>query len=191
MFPHAPHPHQPTNYWYVLAGCVVVMLLGLWIGLREMRSHFNPAGSAQPLLLSQPSAAPAAQATVVAQPTATIAALASASAEPTVNASVVDVDPKTLTDSPAQYRSRIVRVRGKVFYIGKLDNGQTWLQIVGPDNVYVDGQMSGPVPASAIKGADVQVTGIGAGLTTITSSNGKDYDQAYIDPIQKIELVVP
>jgi len=190
MFPHAPHPHQPTNYWYVLAGCVVVMLLGLLVGLREMRSRFNPAGSAQPALLSQPSAAPAAQPTA-AQPTATIAAPASASAEPTADSGVADVDPKTLTASPAQYRSRIVRVRGKVFYIGKLDNGQTWLQIVGPDNVYVDGQMSGPVPASAIKGANVQVTGIGAGLTTITSSNGKDYDQAYIDPIQKIELVVP
>jgi hypothetical protein len=36
---------------------------------------------------------------------------------------------------------------------------------------------------------DVEVTGIGAGLTSVTASNGKDYDQAYIDPIQKVEPV--
>jgi hypothetical protein len=35
----------------------------------------------------------------------------------------------------------------------------------------------------------VKVTGIAAGLTSITAANGKDFDQAFIDPIQSIEVV--
>lgn len=189
MYPHAPRSHRPTNYWYILALCVVVMLGGLWIGLRQMSTHFNPSGASQAALLDQPSAAPKAKPTASVQPTATAvsaSASASASAQPSA-AGVVDVDPKTLTDSPATYRSRVIRVQGKIFYTGKLADGKTWIQIVGPNNVYVNGQMSDPLPAGISKGSQVQVTGIGAGLTNITASNGKDYDEAYIDPVQKVE----
>jgi hypothetical protein len=118
------------------------------------------------------------------------ASTAAASAEPTATpGGVVEVDPKTLTESPGTYRSRLIKVRGTVFYTGKLDGGKTWIQIVDNNNVYVDGQMSEPLPAGVAKGVQVDVTGIGAGLTSVTAANGKDYDQAYVDPIQKVEPV--
>ncbi|HEU0168567.1 MAG TPA: hypothetical protein VFS62_12385 [Chloroflexota bacterium] len=194
MYPHAPQSHRPTNYWYVLAACVALMLLILWTGLKAMSAHFSASPAEQTAAnaaLSQPAAAPSAKASaaIALQPTAVAAAApdASASAGP-LPSGIIDVQPKQLQDEPATYRSRVVRVSGKVFYVGKVDAGKTWIQIVDDNNVYVDGVMSDALPSGVTKGTAVQVTGVGAGLYTITASNGKDYDQAYIDPIQKIEV---
>jgi len=190
MYPHAPQSHRPTNYWYVLAVCVAFMLLVLWTGLKAMSARFSAGSAPQAAGLSQPAAAPSARPSAAAvQPTAVASAAPSASAGPLLPSGVIDVQPKQLQDQPATYRSRVVRVSGKIFYVGKVDGGKTWVQIVDDNNVYVDGVSADPLPAGASKGSQVQVTGIGAGLYTITASNGKDYDQAYIDPIQKIDVV--
>jgi hypothetical protein len=190
MYPHPPPSHRPTNYYWVLVLCVVVMLLVLFVGLRSVAGRFSAA------LTDAAVAAPAASnlakpvASAAVQVTPTVSAAPSAAVEATATpGGLVEVDPKTLTESPGTYRSRPVKVRGTVFYTGKLEGGKTWIQIVDSNNVYVDGQMSDPLPASVTKGVDVEVTGIGAGLTSVTASNGKDYDQAYIDPIQKVEPV--
>jgi hypothetical protein len=190
MYPHPPPSHRPTNYYWILVLCVVVMLLVLFVGLRSVAGHFSAA------LTDAAVAAPAASslakpvASAAVQVTPTVSAAPSAAVEATATpGGLVEVDPKTLTESPGTYRSRPVKVRGTVFYTGKLEGGKTWIQIVDSNNVYVDGQMSDPLPASVTKGVDVEVTGIGAGLTSVTASNGKDYDQAYIDPIQKVEPV--
>ncbi|MBV9120652.1 MAG: hypothetical protein JOZ39_08075, partial [Chloroflexi bacterium] len=45
MYPQPPPAHRPTNYWIALVGLVVFMLFALLIGLREMRSRFNPSGT--------------------------------------------------------------------------------------------------------------------------------------------------
>jgi hypothetical protein len=190
MYPHPPPSHRPTNYYWILVLCVVVMLLVLFVGLRSVAGRFSAA------LTDAAVAAPAASnlakpvASAAVQVTPTVSAAPSAAVEATATpGGLVEVDPKTLTESPGTYRSRPVKVRGTVFYTGKLEGGKTWIQIVDSNNVYVDGQMSDPLPASVTKGVDVEVTGIGAGLTSVTASNGKDYDQAYIDPIQKVEPV--
>jgi len=192
MYPHAPQSHRPTNYWYVLAVCLAFMLFILWTGLRAMSARFGAAPAEQNAALSQPAAAPSARpsASIAAQTTAgpVSSAAAEASAAP-VPSGIVDVQPKQLQDEPATYRSRVVRVNGKVFYVGKVDAGKTWVQIVDDNNVYVDGVMADALPSGVTKGTQVQITGVGAGLYTITASNGKDYDQAYIDPIQKIDVV--
>lgn len=188
MYPHPPPSHRPTNYYWVLVGCVALMLLVLFVSLRSVAGRFTQAVAS--VEQAGPAVSPLAkpQASLTLQLTPTVQA--AASAEPTATpGGVMDVDPKTLTQSPGTYRSRVVKVRGTVFYTGKLDGGKTWIQIVDHNNVYVDGQMDDPLPASISKGVDVEVTGIGAGLTSVTASNGKDYDQAYIDPIQKIEAV--
>ena len=188
MYPHAPQSHRPTNYWYVLAACVVFMLVVLLIFLRAMTSHFSPAGAPDLASVSQPSASPRLQATQLASAAAQAAAASvSPSVAPTPSG-VIDVTPQQLQDSPATYRSRIIRVQGTVFYTGQVEAGKTWIQIQGPNNVYVDGVIADPLPNGVTKGANVTVTGVGAGLTNITATNGKDYDQAYIDPIQKIEI---
>lgn len=187
MYPHAPQSHRPTNYWPILAGCVVFMLIMLLLLLRSMSSHFGPAGAPDLSTISQPSASPRLQVTQLASVAAQAAASAAPSAAPTPSG-VIDVTPQQLTDSPATYRSRIIRVHGTIFYTGQVEAGKTWVQIVGPNNVYVDGVSADPLPSGAGKGTSVTVTGIGAGLTNITATNGKDYDQAYIDPIQKIEV---
>jgi hypothetical protein len=194
MYPHAPQSHRPTNYWYVLAVCVAFMLLVLWAGLRAMSAHFGADASQQAAAINQPAAAPSAKPTAAAalvQPTAVPATepSASASSGPLQPSGILDVQPKQLQDEPATYRSRVVRVSGKVFYVGKVDAGKTWVQIVDDNNVYVDGVLSDALPNGVTKGTQVQITGVGAGLYTITASNGKDYDQPYIDPIQKIEVV--
>jgi hypothetical protein len=190
MYPHPPPSHRPTNYYWILVLCVIVMLLVLFVGLRSVAGRFSAA------LTDAAVAAPAASnlakpvASAAVQVTPTVSAAPSAAVEATATpGGLVEVDPKTLTESPGTYRSRPVKVRGTVFYTGKLEGGKTWIQIVDSNNVYVDGQMSDPLPASVTKGVDVEVTGIGAGLTSVTASNGKDYDQAYIDPIQKVEPV--
>jgi hypothetical protein len=193
MYPQAPRSHRPTNYYWILLLCMAAMLVFLFIALRQMAGRFSTAGADQGSALVQaPLASAKPFASVVPQATATVAssaASASPAASPTASDGIVDVEPKELTDSPATYRSRVVRVHGTIFYSGKLDNGKTWIQVVGADNTYVDGQSSEPLPSGVTKGSDVIVTGIGAGLTNITAVNGKDYDQAYIDPVQKIELV--
>lgn len=188
MYPHPPPSRRPTNYYWILVGCVGAMLLVLLISLSSVAGRFSRAiantDQAAPVAAeAKPKASLALQLT----PTA-LAAPASAQVTPTPS-SVVQVDPKDLTESPGTYRSRLIKVRGTVFYTGKLEGGKTWIQIVDSNNVYVDGQLDGALPSGIAKGTDVELTGIGAGLTSVTASNGKDYDQAYIDPVQKVEPV--
>gem|GEM_PF-6688246 len=191
MYPHPPSSQKPTNYYWILVSCLGVMLVVLFMGLRTVGGRLSAAAAHAPLAAPSPSqqlrqlASAAAEASSSAAPTSS----PSVGPTPTAGGGVVDVDPKTLTDSYAQYRSKLVRVRGTVFYTGKLADGKTWIQIVGENNVYVDGQTSEPLPAGVAKGVQVELTGVGAGLTSITASNGKDYDQAFLDPVQKIEIV--
>jgi len=190
MYPQPPVSHKPTNYYWILAICVGLMLVFLLVALRTMSGRLTAAAAEAPVTVPVPSQPLRALASPAAQPSPS--AEASTAATPVVpadNGAAIDVDAKALTDAPAVYRSRLVRVRGTVFYSGKLADGKTWIQIVGDNNVYVDGQMSEPLPSGVSKGVEVQVTGIGAGLTSVTATNGKDYDQAFIDPIQKIEVV--
>jgi len=190
MYPHPPQPHQPTNYFWILIACTGVMLIVLFAGLRSIAGRFSAAAvERQPITILAPAAAPRASISVAPQASASAPAPAASVEASLASSPSLDVDPKTLTDSPAAYRGRTVRVRGTVFYTGKLADGKTWIQIVGDNNVYVDGSMADTLPSGVSKGAQVEITGIGAGLTTVTASNGKDYDQAYIDPIQKIEIV--
>ena len=187
MYPQPPPSHRPTNYYWILVGCVGAMLLVLFVSLSSVAGRFNRAAAnadqAAPVAVAKPRASLALQLTptVVASP-------AAAEATPTPSG-VVQVEPKDLTESPGTYRSRLVKVRGTVFYTGKLEGGKTWIQIVDSNNVYVDGQLDDSLPGGIAKGVDVELTGIGAGLTSVTASNGKDYDQAYIDPVQKVEPV--
>jgi len=190
MYPHAPQSHRPTNYWYILALCLAAMLLILWVGLRAMSARFSAGASPPAPASAQPSAAPSTRVTPLASVAPSVAAQASVVPQPTPGGAI-DVDAQALQDQPATYRSRVVRVKGTIFYTGKVDAGKNWIQIVGANNVYVDGVSADPLPPGVGKGVDVYVTGIGAGLTNITATNGKDYDQAYIDPIQKIELASP
>jgi|SRR5579862_5880406 len=186
MYPNPPQSQQTTaNYW-ILAVCVAAMLIVLLAGLRSVAGRFNAAASS--MAAGQSSTAPRASISLAPQVSASAASVVPAQVSPTPSA-VVDVDARILTESPAAYRGRPVRVSGTVFYSGKLADGHTWIQIVGSDNVYVDGSSPDPLPAGVSKGSQVQITGMGAGLTNITASNGSDYDQAYIDPVQKIELI--
>ena len=190
MYPHPPPSHRPTNYFWILVACIGGMLLFLFIALHSVADRFSSA------VQSAGQAAPASSAparpllSLAPQPTSVTSAAPSASPQATpADEGVIDVDPKTLTQSPSTYRSRVVRVRGTVFYVGKVDNGRTWIQIVDANNIYVNGQSPDPVPPTVSKGRQVEMTGIGAGLINITAANGKDYDEANIDPVQKIELV--
>jgi hypothetical protein len=158
------------------------MLIVVFAALHAVSERLNAVAQSGPITLLPISAAPRIS---LAPQVSAGAAAAPPEATP-ASSEVVDVDPKTLTNSPAVYRSRRVRVKGAVFYTGKLADGKTWVQIVGDDNVYVDGEIDS-LPPGITKGVQVQVTGIGAGLTNITASNGKDYDQAFIDPIETIE----
>ncbi len=191
MYPQPPPTHRPTNYYWVLVVCVVAMLGLLFVTLKSMAGRFSDVVS-QTALAPAASTAPA-RIQISAAPSASPQAAASPEAVPAASATppggIIDVDPKTLTESPGTYRSRPVRVRGTVFYTGKVDGGKTWIQIVDNNNVYVDGQLADALPQGVAKGVEVEITGIGAGLYTITASNGKDYDQAYVDPIDKIEVV--
>lgn len=183
MYPQPPQSHRPTNSYWVLIVCTGVMLIVLFTVLRTIAERIDSLAASGPITLLQFSPAPR----ISLQPQANPAASAAPSVDaPQASSVVVDIDAKTLTESPAVYRSRVVRVRGTVFYTGKLADGKTWIQIVAGDNVYVDGQIDS-LPSGIVKGTQVQVTGIGAGLTNITATNGQDYDQAFIDPIQKIE----
>ena len=185
MYPHPPRSHHPTNYFWVLIACAGAMLIVLFVTLRSVSGRLSSAAASGPLQLVQFSAAP--RLSIPPQPRNSAAS--SPDAQPTViSTAIVDVDAKALNESPAIYRSRTVRFTGAVFYTGKLADGKTWVQIVGDDNLYVDGQIDS-LPAGISKGTQVRVTGVGAGLTNITASNGKDYDQAFIDPIQTIEPV--
>lgn len=190
MYPHPPPSHRPTNYYWILVLCVVAMLLVLFVGLRSVAGRFSAVAPDTTLAAPPASSVAKPQASTAVQATSTASAAPATAAEPTATpGGVVEVDPKTLTESPGTYRSRVVKVRGIVFYTGKLEGGKTWIQIADNNNVYVDGQMSDSLPAGVAKGVNVEVTGIAAGLTSVTAANGKDYDQAYIDPIQKIEPV--
>ncbi|HLG74746.1 MAG TPA: hypothetical protein VK009_30370 [Chloroflexota bacterium] len=192
MYPQPPPTHRPTNYYWILVVCVLAMLGLLFMTLVTISGRVTGLVEHGAINAVLPSAAPARlQITPVPQPTVVASEEAAPAVEPTATppGGIIDVDPKTLTASPGTYRSRPVRVKGTVFYIGKLEGGKTWIQIVDDNNVYVDGQTTEPVPANVTKGAKVQITGIGAGLTSVTASNGKDYDQAYVDPVDSIELV--
>jgi hypothetical protein len=185
MYPHPPQSRHPTNYFWILIVCAVAMLIVFFVVLRTVATRLNAAIESGPITLIQLSPAP--RISLAPQANAASSPGPSEQASP-ISSTVFDVDAKALTESPATYRSRIVRVQGTVFYTGKLADGKTWVQIVGDDNTYVDGQADS-LPAGVGKGSKVRVTGLGAGLTNITASNGKDYDQAYIDPIQTIEAV--
>ncbi len=190
MYPQPPASNRPTNYYWILVGCIGILLVLVFAGLRTMAGRLNSAAAQIALSEPAPSSQPRLAVSPAAQPTPLASVAPGASVEPTPNStSVIDVDPKALTESPAKYRSRLVRVHGTVFYTGKLADGKAWIQIVGEDNVYVDGQTSEPLPSGVVKGVQVELTGIGAGLTNVTASNGKDYDQAYVDPVQKVEIV--
>lgn len=183
MYPQPPQFRHRTNQSWVLIACMGAMLIVLFAGLRTIAAHLADA-SAQPITIGQPSP----RVNLAAQVSAAPPTVASAEVTAQPSSAVLDVDAKVLTESPANYRSRVVRVRGTVFYTGKLADGKAWIQIVADDNVYVDGQADS-LPAGVTKGTQVAITGIGAGLTNVTASNGKDYDQAYIDPIQTIEVL--
>src|SRR5581483_2104857 len=128
MYPQPPPQHRPTNYYWVLLACMAAMLLFLFVGLRQIASRFSATGSDQaPLITEAPRASAKPALTVAPQATATVAASAAPAATATAEGGVVDVDAKSLTQSPANYRSRLVRVRGTVFYTGKLENGKTWI----------------------------------------------------------------
>ena len=189
MYPHSPPSHRPTNYYWILVLCVVAMLLVLFVALRTVAGRFTSA-AAQTTLAAPAASAAKPQVSAAAEATPAVSAEGVAAVAPAATpGGVVEVDPKALTESPGTYRSRAIKVRGTVFYSGKLEGGKTWIQIVDKNNVYVDGQMADSLPASIAKGMEVELTGIAAGLTSVTASNGKDYDQAYIDPIQKIEPI--
>ena len=188
MYPHPPPSRRPTNYYWILVGCVGAMLLVLFVSLSTVAGRFSRAiANADQAAPVAAEAKPKASLALQLTPTA-VASPASAEATATPS-SVVQVDPKDLTESPGTYRSRVIKVRGTVFYTGKLEGGKTWIQIVDSNNVYVDGQTSEAVASNITKGAQVEITGVGAGLTSVTASNGKDYDQAYVDPIDSIQLV--
>src|SRR5690242_10798893 len=170
MYPQPPPSHRPTNYYWILVGCVGAMLLLLFVSLSSVAGRFSRAAAnadqAAPVAAAKP------RASLALQLTPTVAAPpAAAEATPTPSG-VVQVDPKELTESPGAYRSRLIKVRGTVFYTGKLEGGKTWIQIVDSNNVYVDGQLDDPLPSGVTKGVDVELTGIGAGLTSVTASNG-------------------
>lgn len=188
MYPHPPPSRRPTNYYWIIIGCVGAMLLVLFVSLSSAAGRFSRAiANADQAAPVAAEAKPKPSLALQLTPTAVASAVsAQATATPS---SVVQVDPKDLTESPGTYRSRIIKVRGTVFYTGKLEGGKTWIQIVDSNNVYVDGQLDDALPSGIAKGVDVELTGIGAGLTSVTASNGKDYDQAYIDPVQKVEPV--
>lgn len=190
MYPHPPPTHRPTNHYWVLVLCVAAMLGLLFMTLRNAAGRFGTIAAQPAVVAPAPSTSPI-RASAAAEPTVVPSAAAEAAPEPTATppGGILDVDPKTLTESPGTYRSRLVRVRGTVFYTGKIDGGKTWIQIVDNNNVYVDGQVADALPPGVAKGVQVELTGIGAGLFTVTASNGKDYDQAYIDPVQSIEVV--
>lgn len=188
MYPHPPPTHRPTNYYWILILCVAAMLGLLFVTLRTVAGRFGGVVGQNTLVQAAPSAPSRIQVSAPAEPTAVASVEAAVEATPTPGG-VIDVDPKTLTESPGTYRSRLIHVKGTVFYTGKIDGGKTWVQIVDSNNVYVDGQLSGALPSGVSKGVEVELTGIGAGLTSVTALNGKDYDQAYIDPIQSIQVV--
>ncbi|MHB8620153.1 MAG: hypothetical protein ACYDAG_11400 [Chloroflexota bacterium] len=185
MYPISPESHRPTNHFYILILCLAIML-ALVVGiLRGISSRLN---SVPPVQLASSSAAARSSVTPLAIPTAT-AATNSAAPTPLVGlANGGAVTPAELNSAPGTYRSRQVSVVGTIFYTGGMGNGKTWIQIVDSNNSYVDGQLTGPLPAGIGKGSKVRLTGIGAGLTTITASNGRQYDQAFVDPVQKVEL---
>lgn len=186
MYPHPPPSHRPTNYYWILVACVLAMLLAVFAALRVVAGRLT---SLQQASVAAPAAAPTPRLSIAPTATASVAAEAAPETVATAEGGAVDVDPKALTESPGTYRSRVVRVRGTVFYMGKLEGGKTWLQIVDSNNVYVDGQSPDPLPLTAAKGVEVEITGIAAGLTNVTAANGKDYDQAFIDPVQKVEVL--
>ena len=189
MYPHPPPSRRPTNYYWILVACVGGMLVVLFAGLSAFAGRFNSAvASNAQNAAAAPAATPRASLALAVTP---VPSAAASSAAPTATPAngIVEVDPKTLTESPGTYRSRLIKVRGTVFYTGKLDGGKTWIQIVDNNNVYVDGQTAEPLPANVTKGVQVELTGVAAGLTNVTAANGKDYDQAYVDPIQKIEAI--
>ncbi len=191
MYPVPPQSHRHTRYYGILIACIVAMLIVLFGGLRNISDRLSQAGTAtgQPTaqLFGQPRAGvtPLALITPTAQPAA---AATAAAALPTPTAS--DVSPADLAAAPANFRSRAIRVQGKVYYVGKTDDGKTWIQI--SDNAspphYINGSFAGTMPAAIAKGSDVVVSGIGAGLTAITAADGHDYDEPMIDPVQKVEL---
>ncbi|HVA24482.1 MAG TPA: hypothetical protein VMW62_08820 [Chloroflexota bacterium] len=165
------------------------MMLVLFVGLRSVASRVTAAAAGAALAAPEVSSPAKPQASLAAAATPTASAAPAAIEATATPGGVVEVDPKTLTQSPGTYRSRLIKVRGTVFFTSKLEGGKNWIQIVDKNNVYVDGQTSDLLPAGVAKGVVVDLTGIGAGLYTVTAQNGKDYDQAFIDPIQKIDVI--
>ncbi|MGH2470642.1 MAG: hypothetical protein ACRDGF_11235, partial [Chloroflexota bacterium] len=146
-------------------------------GLRSLsRAMSNLAGGESSLpLFNQP------------RPGVTPLALATPSPSPTLvpTPATTTVTAQELATSAATYRSHSVRVAGTVYYVGLTSDGRHWVQIVS-GGTYVNGISTDPLPLAVRKGAVVTITGIGAGLNTITAADGKHYQQPYIDPVQKI-----
>ena len=192
MYPIGPQTHKPTNYYWILVVFVLAMLFGLFSVFRSLSARVSSGAAAA--AVPSASAVPSATVAPLAAATPASAAISSAgaSAVPTIAAVALGVPlvtPKELTDKVATYRSRPIKIQGKVFFTGKADDGRSWIQIVDDSNNYVNGAMTGALPTGVVKGALVEITGVGAGLYAVTASNGKDYDQPLIDPISQITLV--
>ncbi|SRR5581483_2958806 len=187
MYPQPPTSHRPTNYFWVLGVCVAFMLVVVFAGLRQVANRLSDAVASG--ATNNAAAAPAAAVptpAIQAEPTS-VAEAAAISVSPTPVANgPLDVDPRSLQESPANYRSRLIRVSGTVFYVGKMADGQTWIQIRS-GSYYINGQSADPLPGGVAVGSAVDLVGIGAGLTTITAQDGKDYDEPLIDPVQRVE----
>ncbi|HUZ77123.1 MAG TPA: hypothetical protein VMV93_06015 [Chloroflexota bacterium] len=179
MYPVPPESHRPKNRYGILVVALILLLLLLFQGLRSLSRSLNnlATGESSLPLFSQP------------RPGVTPLALAAPSAAPTLvpTPATTTVTAQELATSAATYRSRAVRVAGTVYYVGLTSNGRHWVQIVS-GGTYVNGISADPWPLDVRKGAVVTITGIGAGLNSITAADGKQYQQPYIDPVQKIEL---
>ena len=102
MYPQPPVSHKPTNYYWILAICVGLMLVFLLVALRTMSGRLTAAAAEAPVTVAVPSQPLRALASPAAQPPPS--AEASTAATPVVpadNGAAIDVDAKALTDAPA------------------------------------------------------------------------------------------
>lgn len=95
------------------------------------------------------------------------------------------VDGKTLAQQADQYKGRKILVSGLVFYM-RPDGESTWVQVITPDRVYIDASYRGSLTIR--ENQKVNVYGTGAGTTTIVASDGKRYDQPFINPADFVDL---
>ena len=66
------------------------------------------------------------------------------------------------------------------------DGESTWVQVITPDRVYIDASYRGSLTIR--ENQKVNVYGTGAGTTTIVASDGKRYDQPFINPADFVDL---